>query len=200
MLETGVKQRNPIELTLVLLIFLALLYAAYNTLNAFFGIFTFALIFTVAFSSLFEIVASKLGGKRKLTAFIYGIVLLVIVALPFVYLVNVIGEYAHKTQVLVSNIKNNQVPPLPEWLAGLPYVGEKAKTAWAALEKDPATTLSFYEPQIRGVLQRLLQTGGGLLTTGLELVVGIIISAVLLFMGQKALRPVELFFAKLFGA
>jgi predicted PurR-regulated permease PerM len=199
MLETGVKQRSPIELALVLLMFLALLFAAYNTLNSFFGIFTFALIFTVAFSSLFEKIVLYFGGRRKLTAFIYGIILLVVVAMPFVYMVNVIGEYAHKTQELLTKIKNNQVPPLPEWLSGLPYVGEKFKTAWAALEKDPVATLSFYEPQIKAVLQRLVHTGGGLLTTGLELVVGIIISAVLLFMGKKALRPVELFFAKLFG-
>jgi predicted PurR-regulated permease PerM len=199
MLETGVKQRSPIELALVLLIFLALLYAAYNTLNAFFGIFIFALIFAVAFSSLFEKIVASVGGKRKLVAFVYAIVLLVIVALPFVYLVNVIGEYAHKTQVVFTEIKNHNVPPLPEWLSGLPYVGEKFTAAWAALEKDPEATLSFYEPQIKGVLQRLLQTGGGLLTTGLELVVGIIISAILLFMGHRALKPVELFFAKLFG-
>ncbi len=199
MLEIGVKNRNPIEYALILLMFLAIIYATYNTLSAFLGIFTFALIFSVAFSSLFEIVTRSLGGRRKLVAFIYALVLLTIVALPFVYLINAIGEYAHKTQVVVAEIRNHNVPPLPEWLGGLPYVGEKISGVWASLEKDPETTLSLYEPQIKAFLQRLLSTGGGILTTGLELVVGIIISAVLLFMGEKALKPVQLFFSKLLG-
>lgn len=199
MLETDVKQRNPIEYALILLMFVAIIFATYNTLSAFFGIFIFALIFSVSFSPLFEMLSTAIGGKRKLAAFIYALVLLTIVALPFVYIINAIGEYAHKTQLLVAGIKNHDVPPLPEWLAGLPYVGEKISATWAALEKDPETTLSLYEPQIKGFLHRLLATGGGILTTGLELIVGIIISAVLLFMGDKALKPVQIFFNKLLG-
>ncbi len=200
MLEIDVKQRNPIEYALILLMFLAIIFATYNTLSAFFGIFIFALIFAVSFSSLFELFSKSIGGKRKLAAIIYALVLLTIVALPFVYIINAIGEYAHKTQVLVAGIKNHDVPPLPEWLGGLPYVGEKISAAWVALEKDPETTLSLYEPQIKGFLHKLLAAGGGILTTGLELIVGIIISAVLLFMGDKAFKPLQIFFTKLLGS
>jgi predicted PurR-regulated permease PerM len=199
MLGNVSKQRTPIEYAFILLLFLAVLYAAYNTLSSFFGIFVFALIFSVSFSPLFEAFTRYLGGRRKLAAFIYAIVLLAIIALPFVYLINALGEYAHKTQVLVGQIRNHNVPPLPEWLGGLPYVGTKISAAWAALEKDPETTLSLYEPQLKAFLHRLLSAGGGILTTGLELIVGIIISAVLLYMGNRAYRPIQLFFTKLLG-
>lgn len=199
MLNMGLKQRTPLEHIIILLMFLAVIAASYLTLSSFFGIFVFALIFSVSFSPLFEILSRAIGGRRKLAAFIYALVLLTIVALPFVYIINSIGEYAHKTQVLVANIRNNQVPPLPEWLAKIPYAGEKITAAWSALEKDPATTLSLYEPQIKAFLHRLLAAGGGILTTGLELVVGIIISAVVLYMGEKAYQPVRLFFNKLLG-
>lgn len=199
MVNTELKQKNPIEYALILLMFLAVIYATYTTLSAFLGIFIFALIFSVAFSPLFEICVGYLGGRRKLTAFIYGLILLTIIALPFVYIINAIGEYAHKTQVVVAEIKNHNVPALPEWLTGLPYVGNKIAAVWAALEKDPETTLSLYEPQIKAFLQRLLATGGGILTTGLELVVGIIISAVVLNSGEQALKPVRIFFSKLLG-
>jgi predicted PurR-regulated permease PerM len=199
MLEVDIRQRNPIEYALILLMFFAIIFATYNTLSAFFGIFIFALIFSVSFSALFEMFSKAIGGKRKLAAFIYALILLTVVALPFVYIINALGEYAHKTQVLVAGIKNHNVPPLPEWLGGLPYVGEKISATWAALEKDPDTTLSLYEPQIKAFLQKLLSAGGGILTTGLELIVGIIISAVLLFMGDRAFKPLQTFFNKLLG-
>ena len=57
------------------------------------------------------------------------------------------------------------------------------------LQNDPAA-IQLYEPKIRAVLARLLGGGLGVVGAGLEFILGIIISAVMLNSGSKALNPV----------
>lgn len=193
------NKRNVIETALVLLLLLIMLYATYNTLSAFFGIFTFAIIFSVSFFSLFEKMCGWFGGKRKIAAFVYGLLMVAIIAVPFTYLISELVEYAHKAQGLIADIKKNQVPALPEWIGGIPYLGDKATTFWSALEKDPVSTISTYEIQLKSFLQHILSAGGGIVSTGLELIVAIIISAIFLAQGEKTLQPAEIFFKRLLG-
>ena len=192
-------KKNFIETALVLLLLLVLIYMLYNTLSVFLGIFTFAIIFSVSFFKLFEKMCRWLGGKRSIAAIIYGLLLLGIIAVPFVYIINALVSYVQRAQNLVAEIKNNQVPSLPEWISGLPYIGDKATTFWSALEKDPLTTLAAYEEQIKSFLSHLLSAGGGIASAGLELIVGIIISAILLAQGEKTLQPLETLLNRLLG-
>ena len=75
-----------IETILVLFLLLALLAALYDVLHIFFGIFTFALIFSVSFEGIFERVVLFLKNRRKLTAFIYSMVLIAVIAVPLGFL------------------------------------------------------------------------------------------------------------------
>jgi predicted PurR-regulated permease PerM len=184
--------RSLVENVILLLLFLALLYASYTTISAFLGIFTFALIFSVAFAGLFNKLAGWLGS-RKIAAFVYGILLVAVVAVPFVYIISELAGYAGKAQSLVAQIKDNNVPPLPEWLGTIPLVGEKISTFWADLQADPQGVLALHEAHIKDILQRILATGGGILGTGLELIVGIIISSIFLFHGESTLSPIRNF-------
>jgi predicted PurR-regulated permease PerM len=67
------------------------------------------------------------------------------------------------------------------------------------LEANPEATISTYEPQIRNFLQRLLSGGAGIAGTGLELIIGIIISAIFLYNGASMVRPLELILSRLAG-
>jgi predicted PurR-regulated permease PerM len=192
------KKRQVIETAIALLLFFALLLSTLTTLSAFLGIFTFAIIFAVPFAPLFEKFAKQLGS-RKFAAFLYGLILVAFIALPLIFLISSLIDYAHKAQAMLIDIRNHKIPPLPDWLAGIPYVGDKAKAFWVTLEKDPVGTLNVYEPQIKMVLTRLLSTGGGLISSGLEIIVGIIISAIFLYNRESVLKPVRVFFSKILG-
>ena len=174
------NRRNIIETAMVLLLLLVIIYITFNTLIVFFGIFTFAIIFSVSFFGLFEKMCGWFGGKRKLAAFVYGLLLVALVAVPFIYIITALVDYAHKAQGIIAGIKNNQVPELPEWISGIPYVGEKATAFWSALEKDPVSTIGAYEMQLKSFLQHILSAGGGIVSAGLELIVAIIISSIVL--------------------
>ena len=85
-----VESRDIIESALVLFLLIALMLALYNVLHVFFGVLTFALIFSVSFADLFERLVRLLNKRRKLAAIIYSLLLIAIVALPLIYIVSAV--------------------------------------------------------------------------------------------------------------
>jgi len=192
------QRRNVIETALVLLLLLILLSALNTVLSIFFGVFTYAIILAVSFFPLFEKFSALLKNRRKLAAFIYSLLLIGVVALPFIYLVSALGNFLHESQLWIADAKANGIPPLPGWITGLPLVGKKISTGWQSLQNDPAT-IHLYEPKIRAVITRLLGGGLGLVGAGLELILGIIISAVFLTSGAKILNPLYMVMRRIVG-
>ena len=192
------QRRNVVETALVVLLLLVLLSTLYTVLSVFLGVFTYAIILAVAIHPLFEKLVRLLGGRRKLAAFIYGLLLVAIVALPYIYLINELANYAQESIKYVTDAKEKGLPALPDWIAGLPVVGDKISTAWQKIQNDPAS-IGLYEPQIKAVLGRILTGGLGVIGSGLEFIVGIIISAVILTSGTKALNPIYAIMKRLVG-
>lgn len=193
------SKKHFLENVVALILFLLFLAAAFYTLSVFLGIFTFAIIFAVPFAPLFEKLVRKLGGNRKLAALLYGAVMVTFIAVPLLYVISALTNYGHQLQVLAGDIRNHQIPALPEWMTKIPYAGAKIQAFWTALESDPEGTLATYSPQIKELIPKLLHAGGSFISTALELIVGIIISAILLFHGNKVLEPLQTFFGKILG-
>ena len=82
----GIRSKGFIEMALSLLLLLVLLYGLYTVLSVFFGVFTYAIIFSVAMAGLFESLARFLKNKRKWAAFIYALLLIAFIALPSIYI------------------------------------------------------------------------------------------------------------------
>jgi len=194
------KPRGFIESALALLLLLILLFDLYTVLSVFFGVFTYAIIFSVSFAKVFERLVSLLKNSRKLAAFIYALLMTALIALPFIYIISALSDYAAEAQQWISDAKTNGVPALPEWVSGLPYLGKKITDFWQKLQNDPATTISSYEPQIKSTLQRLISGGAGIVGAALEFVVGIIVSAILLSSGKKVLQPVYAIMENIVGS
>jgi predicted PurR-regulated permease PerM len=193
------KSRGFIETALALLLLLILLFDLYTVLSVFFGVFTYAIIFSVSFAKLFERLVRFLNNKRKLAAFIYALLLIAIIALPFIFIISALSDYAVQAELWITDAKTKGVPPLPDWIAGIPFAGEKITKFWQQLQADPAATIATYEPQIRKTLQRLITGGAGMVGATLEFIVGIIVSAILLSSGEKILKPIYETMKKIVG-
>ena len=195
----GFKSRGFIETALALLLLLLLLYNLYTVISVFLGVFTYAIIFSVALAKPFERLASMLNNKRSLAAFIYSILLIALIALPFIYIVSALTDYATEAEQWIMNAKANGVPALPESVAGLPFVGKKIGDFWLQLQTDPSGTIAAYEPKIMGILRKIVSGGAGIVGSVLELIVGIIISAVFLVKGEKILDPLYITMKNIVG-
>src|SRR6187549_4175375 len=88
------KSRGFIETALALVLLLILLFELCKVLGVFAGVFTYAIIFSVSFAGLFESLARLVGNKRGLAAFIYALILIAVIAMPFYYIVSALVGYA----------------------------------------------------------------------------------------------------------
>ncbi|NSL91157.1 AI-2E family transporter [Chitinophaga solisilvae] len=191
--------RRIIETVLVLLLLLGLMYALFEVMKIFFGVFTFAIIFAVSFFGLFERCCRWAPRRRKLIGVIYSILLITVVVLPFVYIINTLNGHVKGVGQWFIAARVNGIPPLPEWLTSLPYVGEDIAEFWKQLQLRPKETAGIYERQIMHVLQHIVTTGAGILGMALQIVLGIIVSAVFLVSGEKILNPVRATLSHMFG-
>src|SRR5436309_1127399 len=98
----GINPRGFIEAALALLLLLVLLFDLYIVLSVFFGVFTYAIIFSVSFAGLFERLAGLLKNKRKLAAFIYALLLIAVIALPSIYIISALSDYANQAEQWIT--------------------------------------------------------------------------------------------------
>lgn len=194
------SSRNIIETVLILLLLIVLLYALYDVLRVFFGVFTFAIIFSVSFSGLFEKMAKRFKNKRTLIAIIYTILLLAIVAQPFLYIISAFTHHVKEMAQTVNDIKSNGLPPLPEWIVNLPFVGENISSFWQSVKDNPKEMMALHEVQVKNLLQHIITGGAGVLGTTFEIIAGIIISAIILVKKEDILKPVYSIMRHLFGS
>jgi predicted PurR-regulated permease PerM len=183
--------RNFIEKVLVLLLLLVLLYALYSVLEVFFGVFTFALIFYASFFKPYESLARRFGNRRKLTAVIYSLVLTVLIALPFIYIIAAMGKHIKDVLHIVDDIKTNGVPPLPDRIVRMPYLGDGLSKFWEQVRENPGETIAVHQHQLKMILQHIVTGGVSVLAAGLQVILGIIISAFLLVNGENTMRPIK---------
>jgi predicted PurR-regulated permease PerM len=191
--------RSIIETILVLLLLLLLMLALYDVLRVFFGVLTFALIFSVSFSGPYERLVRWLGNRRSLASIIYSILLIGIIALPFTYIVSEVRGHIREAIRWVGEVKTNGLPPLPSWISGVPLVGEDISSFWQQLQASPKDAIAHHSEQMRMLLRHMLASGVGILSTALQFVTGIFISAFFLASGEKMLVPIRATLEHLMG-
>src|SRR5260221_1889416 len=191
--------RSIIETVLVLLLLLSLMLALYNVLKIFFGVLTFALIFSVSLADVFERLVRLVNNRRKLAAIIYSILLIAIIALPFLFIVSAVRNHIREAIAWINQVKSNGLPTLPAWVTNLPIVGEDISSFWQQLKESPKDAIAHNEEQVKLGLRNLLNRGLGMIGTILQFIAGIIVSAFFLVSGEKILRPVKATMAHLLG-
>ena len=185
------SSRNMVEAILVVILLVSLMLALYDVLKVFFGILTFALIFSVSFAVPFEWLSRVLGGRRTLAAIIYTLLLITIVALPLVFIISALRHHVKDAIVWMNDIRASGLPALPRWVTNLPFAGEDIATFWQQLQSSPRETIASHGEPIRMALRHVLTSGAGIVGTALQFIVGIIISAFFLVAGEKALAPIK---------
>lgn len=185
------SSRNIVEAILVVILLVSLMLALYDVLKVFFGVLTFALIFSVSFVGPFEWLVRVLRNRRVLAAVIYTIVLIAIVALPLIYLIKSLQHHVKDAIAWMNDIRTNGLPPLPRWVTNLPMIGDEITSFWQQLQSSPRETIVSHGEPIKEAMRHIITSGAGVLGTALQFIAGIIISAFLLVSGEKALQPVK---------
>jgi predicted PurR-regulated permease PerM len=184
------SSQRIIETVLVFLLLLILLWALYDVLKIFLGVLTFALIFTVSFSGLFESMVKLFNGRRKLTAIIFTILLMAVVALPLVYIISQIRIHLKEVIDWLSQLRNNGASPLPNWITNFPLVGDEITSWWAQFQSSPKDLMAVHGQQVHALLRSVWNGSTDVAGTLLQIIIGIVISGFFLAAGERLVVPV----------
>lgn len=195
----NIRSRNIIETVLVLFLLLALLVAMYEVLHIFFGVLTFALVFAISFNGFFEGMTRRLNGKRKLTAFLYSLLLIAVLAVPLGFLFSSLARNVQPVIAWVNDVKVNGLPPLPSSVANIPLAGKSIANLWSTYHDDPKQIIADHQEQVQRLSKQAMTSGVNILGTVLDIIIGIIISALLLVNKTNILNGVRLPLEHLLG-
>jgi predicted PurR-regulated permease PerM len=141
---------------------------------------------------------AQAGGSRTVAVLVMMLLLLLIVIAPLVSLVSTLVEQAERlTKLKDVTIK---LPGPPEWVSGIPFVGEKIATEWLAIVAEgPESLAGRLSPYMADVGTWLLSQLGGLGGMILHLLLVFLLCGILYATGDVAAAGVRRFFRRLHG-
>ncbi|MEO8415729.1 MAG: hypothetical protein ABI472_18845, partial [Ginsengibacter sp.] len=190
---------NMIETVLVVFLLIALLVSLYTVLHLFFGVLTFALVFAISFEGFYEGLVKRIKNKRKTGAFLYALLLIIILAVPLSFLFSSLSRNVKPVIRWVNDVQVNGLPPIPQSLVNLPVAGKKIAKLWDQYRGDPKQIISDYGHQVQVLSEKALTSGLSILETMLDIIIGIIISAFLLVKKNEIINAILLPLERLLG-
>ncbi|MHC6226473.1 AI-2E family transporter [Pseudomonas sp. X10] len=159
---------------LVQIILLALLGAGLWVMAPFISALLWAAILAFASWPLMRLLTRLLRGRESLAAGLLTGVWMLLVALPLVWLGFNLADHIRDATAFVRDVQVDGLPDAPDWLGGIPFVGERLVGMWNTLDQQGAALLASVKPYLGQVgnwlLARSAQIGSGILELTLSLV------------------------------
>ncbi|MCE7762678.1 AI-2E family transporter [Pseudomonas putida] len=159
---------------LVQILLLALLGAGLWVMAPFISALLWGAILAFASWPLMRLLTRVLGGRETLAASLLTLAWILIVALPLVWLGFNLADHIRDATAFVRDVQVDGLPAAPDWLGGIPFVGERLVNGWQSLDQQGAALLASAKPYFGQVgnwlLARSAQIGSGVLELTLSLV------------------------------
>lgn len=155
-----------------------LLLLCFELARPFLPVVVWAIVISVAAYPMYQALAAKFGGRKKLSATIIALVGTAIVVVPMWSL----GSSTFGALKKVGNrleAGTASVPPPNESVAEWPLIGDKAYALWSAAAEDLDGTLQQFQPEFSEAGKALLGLAGHTAITALLFLVSILIAVAL---------------------
>ncbi|MFJ4396989.1 AI-2E family transporter [Pseudomonas sp. NPDC089396] len=159
---------------LIQIVLLALLGAALWVMAPFISALLWGAILAFASWPLMRLLTRVLGGRETLAASLLTMAWILIVALPLVWLGFNLADHIRDATAFVRDVQVDGLPEAPDWLGGIPLVGERLVRWWQSMDQQGAALIASIKPHLGQVgnwlLARSAQIGSGMLELSLSLV------------------------------
>jgi len=154
-----------IEQLIAISLLMLLLIGSFLVLQPFISALLWAALLCYATWPLFVRLNQRLQGRRNTTAALLCIALTTIVVVPVVIVALSLADNVSQLNGMLHTLLAQGLPPPPDWVSGLPLVGEKLNAIWLSAISDTAT---LFEPLQRNLpeLSKLLLGRGVALGNG----------------------------------
>ena len=192
--------RDVTRITLSVLFIGALIAASFWVFKPFLTAFLWATIIVVATWPLLLKLQAMLWHRRGLAVAVMTVILLLVLVIPFSLAILTIIDSADEIATRVKSLSTFTVPPMPEWIGNIPFVGKKIAGYWqqyAALQ--PEELSARLTPYVRKALSWFADKAGSVGMMILQFLLTVIISAILYATGETAAAGVRSFARRLAG-
>ena len=174
-----------------------LLIACFAIVSPFMVILSWAAILAVALSGLFEMLVDIVGGRGRAAGLLSVAAIALVIGPSYVVGGSLVGNVRDLRASL--NAGELQAPPPPEFLQGLPVVGERAYEAWQLASDDVEEAMVQFEPQIRSAVSWAIAFLTGIGGAALQTLVALAIASVFLTYREGATRTIRAIVARISG-
>ena len=166
------------------------LYWSVILVRPFLGVIVWSIVLCVALYPVFEWIAARLGGRRRLAAVVTTALSLIIVIGPATWLVLGIIE---SIRLVVERPDALLLPDPPETVKHWPIVGEQIFQFWDLAATNMKAALAKLAPHLRPLANVLLQFAAGAGVGTLKFLAAVIIAGFLFVPGPTFVSTVKAF-------
>lgn len=193
-------RRDLARNTLAICFILGLIGLSLWVLRPFLAATVWATMIVVATWPLFLELEARLKGRRAPAIAVMTVALLLLLVLPLWLAIDTIFEHSGQLTAAFAKVAANGLPALPDWIAGLPLVGEKLAALWTQLAIDgPAGIVSKVTPYAADTGKWVLAQVGGIGGMLIQFLLIVTIAAILYSGGEAGARMTRRFGRRLAG-
>lgn len=157
------------------ILLLALLGACLWVLTPFVTALFWAAVLAFASWPVMRILTRWLNGNATLAAGVLTAGWVLIVAGPLVWLGFNIADHIRTATELIKNLRVTGLPDAPEWLAGVPMIGDRLLELWQALDHQGAAMFATVKPYMGQMGNWLLGRSASIGTGFMELALSLLL-------------------------
>lgn len=193
-------RRDLARNTLAVVFILGLIGLSLWVLRPFLAATVWATMIVVATWPLLLGLEARLRGRRAPAVALMTLAMLLLLVLPLWLAIDTIVDHSGQLAAAFHNVASNGLPLPPDWVAGLPLVGEKLAAVWAQLVSDGSAGLvAKVTPYAADSGKWLLAQVGGLGGMLLQFLLVVTIAALLYSGGESGARMACRFGRRLAG-
>lgn len=192
--------RDLVRTTLGVLTTGGLILAVFWILRPFLAATIWATMIVVATWPLMLWFEARLWRRRSLAVGVMTLLLLLLFVVPLMLAISAIVTHSAAIVEAAKVVINFRLPAPPDWLAGLPFVGEMAQDAWLRLaDTRPQDWIGQVMPYVDDVAKWSVAQAGSLGVLFVQFLLIVLLSALMYAGGETAARAVQRFSERLAG-
>jgi predicted PurR-regulated permease PerM len=197
------QEKPPADLvrtTLGVLFLGGLILASFWILRPFIGAVIWATMLVVATWPVMKWFEARLWRRRSLAVLVMSLLLLLLFFVPLTLAIGTIVSHSDEIVERGKSIASSPLPHPPQWVAQLPFVGEKITRSWEdAIAAGASGLLAKLMPYADNIAKWLVSQAGSVGFLLLQFLLTVIISALMYAGGESAALTVRRFGRRLAG-
>ena len=193
-------EMSYVRKALVLSMMLVLLIGCFVVLRPFIAAILWAIILSFSTWPLHRRIERALGGRTTLAAAIMTLMVMALLVGPLVALGIKLSEEVLQVFEAVHAAMDRGIPPLPDWLVGIPILGDRLQEFWSVLASGEANLRTTLQPHFGKIRDWVLASGGHLLSGTSLIALSVLIAFFLYRDGRTAVQRLRGLLGRIAGA